>query len=134
MPHAVQIETQAEQQGLAHLHGQTAARGTGRQLAFDRREDAFDQRAAAVEPVRKRPPHLRTHAAHTPGFLSPLGGDHASRSELLTNVAVIPRAVELGIGQHQPMRVCWHAVATTVGKFAQSFHGPRRALCDNRNC
>src|SRR6516164_2239091 len=101
MPQAVQIETQAEQQGLAHLHGQAAARSAGRELAFDRGEDTLDQRAAAVESARKRPPHFGTHAAYAPSFLSAFGRDHALRSELLTNVGMISFAVEFRIGQYQ---------------------------------
>ena len=62
MPQPIQIETQAEQQGLPHLHRQTAARGAGRELAFDRREDALDQRAAPVELLGK----ARRISARTP--------------------------------------------------------------------
>lgn len=102
MPQAIQVETQAKQQGLPNLHGQTAPRGPSRELAFDRREDTLDQSTTTVDPRWKRPPHFGTHPVHAPGFLSSLGGDHALRSELLTNVSMIPLAVELGIGQHQP--------------------------------
>jgi hypothetical protein len=83
MPQAVQIETEAEQQSLAHLHTQAAAWASRRELAFDRREDALDQSTAAVEPDRKRPPHFGTHAAHAPSFLSALGRDHTLRSKFL---------------------------------------------------
>jgi hypothetical protein len=62
MPQAIQIETQAEQQGLANLHAQTVARGTSRKLAFDRGEDALDQSTAPVQPLWKYPPHFGTHA------------------------------------------------------------------------
>ena len=133
-PQAIQIETQTKQQGLANLHAQAAARGPCRKFAFDRREYALDQSAAPIQPAGKRPPHFRTDSVHSPGFLSPLGGDHTVRSELFPNVGVVPLAVEFRIGQHQPNGGCWEAVATTAGKFAQSFQGPRRALCDNRNC
>jgi len=51
---------------------------------------------------REGPPHLGPHSVHSPRFLSALGGDHTPRSQLLTNVGVIPLAVELGVGQHQP--------------------------------
>src|SRR5207245_4224378 len=101
MPQAVQIETQAEQQGLANLHRQAAARGASRELAFDRREYALDQRTAPVDAGRKCSAHLRAHATHAPGFLSALGRDHTVRPELLTNVTVIPLAVDLGLGPHQ---------------------------------
>jgi hypothetical protein len=116
MPQAVQIETQAEQQGLAHLHGQTAARGAGRQLAFDRREDAFDQRAAAVNPLREGTSHLGADSVHAPGFLSAFGRNHALRSEMFTNVGVIAFAVELRVGQHQP----------DAGLFGSSFDNGRQ--------
>ena len=36
------------------------------------------------------------------GFLSTLGRDHTARPELLSDVGVIPLAVELGVCQHQP--------------------------------
>jgi hypothetical protein len=134
MPQAIQIETQAEQQGLPHLHRQTAAWGASRELAFDRREDALDQCATPVELLWKGSPHLGTHSVHAPSFLSTLGGDNTLRSELLPNVGVISLAVEFASASTSPMRVCWEAVLTTAGKFAQSFHGPRRAVCDNKNC
>src|SRR6266852_3918587 len=95
---AIQIETQSEQQGLAHLHGQRAARCAGRELALHRAEQALDQRSAAVEPSWERPAHLSSHSVYAPCFLSSLGGDHTLRSELLPDVGVIPFAVEFGIG------------------------------------
>ena len=101
MLQAVQIETQAEQQGLANLHAQAAARGPRRELAFDRGEYALDQSAASMQLVWKRLPHLRTNPMHSPSFLSPLGGDHTVRSELFPNVRVVPLAVELCISQHR---------------------------------
>ncbi len=54
MLQAVQIETQAKQQGLAHLHRQAAAWSASRELALDRGEDTLDQRAVAIESLRKR--------------------------------------------------------------------------------
>ena len=102
MPQAVQIETQAEQQGLAHLHGQAAAWGPRRKLAFDRREDTLDQSTTPIESLRERLPHFGAHAVHAPSFLPTLGGNHTLRSKFLSNVGVIPLAVELRIGQHQP--------------------------------
>ncbi len=101
MPQAVQIEIQAEQQSLAHLHRQASPRGARRELAFDRGEYALDQSASPVESRRKRPAHLRTDTTYSPGFLSTLGGDHALCPELLTDVSMIPFAVELCIGQDQ---------------------------------
>ena len=101
MPPAIQIETQAEQQRLSFLHGQGAARCTSRKFALHRREQGFDQRAAAIDAARERSPHLGAHSLEAPGFLSALGGDHTVRSELLPDVGVISLAVELGVGQHQ---------------------------------
>ena len=34
----IHIETQSEEQGLTHLHGQRATRGASREFSFDRRE------------------------------------------------------------------------------------------------
>jgi hypothetical protein len=39
---------------------------------------------------------------NTPGFLSALGRDHTLRPELLPDVGVVPLAVKLDVGQHQP--------------------------------
>ena len=79
MPQTVQIETQAEQQGLARLHGQAAAWSSREQLAFDRGEHTLDQGSVSVQPLRKSPPHLGAHAVNAPVFPSALGGDHAVR-------------------------------------------------------
>ena len=130
----IQIETQSEQQGLTHLRAQRSTRCAGREFSFHRGEQALDQGAAAVNPLRESPPHFGTHSVHAPGFLSAFGGDHALRSESLADVSMIALAVELRVGQHQPDVGCWEAASTTAGKFAQSFHGPRRASCDNTNC
>ena len=82
--------------------------------------------------------NARRISARTPWkrqvFLSPLGRNHALRAELLPDVGVIPLAVELGVGQHQPDPCLLEAVSTTAGKFAQSFHGSRRAICASRDC
>ncbi len=102
MPQAVKVETQAEQRGLTSLDAQRAAGCAGRQLALDRREDALDQSAASVEAMRERPAHFGPDALDSPGLLPALGGNHALRPELLLDVGVIPLAVELGVGQHQP--------------------------------
>lgn len=101
MLQAVQIETQAEQQGLAHLGAQRTTGCASRELALHRTEQAFDQGSASVEASRERPPHLRAHSVDAPGFLSALGGDYTQRAELLPDVGVIPLAVELGVGQNQ---------------------------------
>ena len=101
---AIQIETQAEQQGLTLLRARRTARCTSREVALYRREQRFDQGPAPIEPLRERPPHLGANFAHSPGFLAALGRDHALRPELLPDIGVIPLAVELGVSQHQPGR------------------------------
>src|SRR5215470_12297184 len=98
----VQIETQAKQQGLTRLHGPAAARRASRKLAFDGREYTLDQSTATVAPLRKCSPHLGAHSMDAPRLLFALGGNHALRSKWLPDVGVIPLAVELGVGQHQP--------------------------------
>jgi hypothetical protein len=102
MPQSIQIETQAEQQGLTLLRAQRATWCTGRELALDRREQALDQRATPVNPSWEGPTHLGAYSVDAPGFLAALGRDHALRPELLPDVSMIPFAVELGVGQHQP--------------------------------
>jgi hypothetical protein len=96
MLQAIQIETQAQQKSLALLHQQ---RGAGRSR---REEESFDQSPTPVELLRKRSPHLGAHAVDAPGFLSPLGRNHALRAESLPDVNVILCAVELGVGQYKP--------------------------------
>jgi hypothetical protein len=98
---AIQIETQSEQQGLTHLHAQRTTRCTSREFPFHGREQAFDQGAAALNPLREGTPHLDTHSVHAPCFLSALGGNHALRSEALADVGRIALAVEFRVGQHQ---------------------------------
>ena len=64
----IQIETQSEQQGLTHLHGQGATWGASREFSFDRREQALDQGPATVGPAREGASHLGTHSVQAPGF------------------------------------------------------------------
>ena len=92
MLQAVQVETQSEQQGLAHLHPERATGRASRELALHRREHRFDQGAAPVELSRKGPPHFGPHSAHPPGFLPTLGGDYALGPELPAETRVIPRS------------------------------------------
>jgi hypothetical protein len=101
MPQAIHIETQPEQQRLPPLGAQRAAWCTGREFALHRTEQALDQRATTIDPSRELPPHLGAHSMEAPGFLSTLGGDHTLCPELLSDVGMIPLAVELGVGQHQ---------------------------------
>jgi hypothetical protein len=102
MPQAVQVETQSEQQGLAHLHAERVTGRASRELALHRREHRFDQGAAPVELSRKSPPHFGTHPAHPPSLLPTLGRDRALGPAPPADRRVIPLAVELGVGQHQP--------------------------------
>lgn len=78
MLQAVQVETQAEQQGLTHLHPKRATGRACREFTLDRREQCFNQGTAAVELARKRPPHFGAHFADAPRLLPALGGDYAS--------------------------------------------------------
>jgi len=57
MPQAIQIETQAEQQGLPLLRAQGTTWCTGRELALDRRKQALDQSAAPVHSSWEFPTH-----------------------------------------------------------------------------
>src|SRR5579864_8510104 len=102
MPQAVEIETQSEEQSLTLLCAQRTTGRSGRELAFHRTEHALDQGSAPVESSRKYSPHLGAHPMDAPAFLSALGGNHTVGPELLPDVGVIPLAVELGVGQHQP--------------------------------
>jgi hypothetical protein len=129
MPQAVQIETQAERKSLTLLHWQGATGSSRRELAFDGAEQALDRGAAAIEPEGKLPPHLCPHPMDVPVFLPPLGRNYAVRPELLPDVGVIPPALSNSTSAStSPIRVCWEAVRTTAGRFARSFHGPRRAI------
>ena len=114
MPQAIEVETQSEQQGLAHLHPERAAGRPSRELALHRREHRFDQGAAPVELSRKRPPHFGPHSAHPPGLLPTLGRDHAPGPQWAPEVGMIPLAIEFGVGQH-------HSDARLLGsRFAQA--------------
>ena len=79
----VQIETQSEQESLAHLRAQRSTRCTGRKFSFHRREQTLDQGTTAVNPLRECAPHLGAHSVQVPGFLSAFGGNYALRSKAL---------------------------------------------------
>jgi hypothetical protein len=102
MLQVIKIEAQSEQEGLALLHKQPPAGRAGREFALHRREDALDQSTAPIEAAWKCPPHFGSHPAQAPGFLPTLRRDYPLRAESLPDVGVVPRAVEFGIGQHQP--------------------------------
>src|SRR5271167_2546023 len=101
MPQTIQIETQAEQQGLAHLGAQRTTGRPSRELALHRTEQTLDQSPAAIEASRERPPHLGAYSVQVPRFLSAFGGDYTLRPELAPDIGVISLAVEFGVGQHQ---------------------------------
>ncbi len=103
MPQAIEVEGQAEQQGLTDLQRHAAARCFRRQLAFDHREDRLDLRPVSIQLTRERSVHL------VPDFsfrVAPTArsGDHTVGPQSLRNVAVILLGVELGVGQHQADR------------------------------
>jgi hypothetical protein len=100
MPLTMQIETQAEQQGLTLMGLQRTSRRASRELALHRTEQALDQSTTAIEASRKRPPHLSAYSAQGPRLLSALGGDHALRPEVAPD-EVLFLAVELGVGQNR---------------------------------
>jgi hypothetical protein len=104
MLQAVQIETQSEQQSLAHLHSQRAARCTSRELALDRRKQALDQSATPIKPSWKCPAHLGAHSAEAPRFLSTLRGDHAPRPELLPDLGMIPVEGRSSVVEQRPFK------------------------------
>jgi hypothetical protein len=62
MLHAIQIEPQTEEQGLATQHGQRAARRKSREFALHWDIDAFDQIRAPKELSRRRLLNLWTHS------------------------------------------------------------------------
>src|SRR5580698_3900446 len=101
MPQTIQDETQAEQQVLTDLGAQRTTGRASRELALHRTEQTLDPSTAAIKASRERPPHLGTHSADAPGFLSALGRDYTLRPELAPDVDVISLAVERGVGQHQ---------------------------------
>ncbi len=70
----VQIETQSEQQGLTHLCAQRSTWRTGREFPFHGREQALDQGAAAVNPLREFTPHHGAYSAQAPCFRPALAG------------------------------------------------------------
>ena len=133
MPQAIQIETQAKQQGLANLHRQAAAWGSRRELAFNRGEYALDQRATPIQSGRKCPSHFGTYSAYAPGLLPTLGGDHTSRSQLLPNVSVVSLAVEFGVGQHQADACLLGSRFDNGRQIRTIVPGTRRAICDSKN-
>jgi hypothetical protein len=102
MPQAIQIETESEEQGLTLLSAQGTTWCTRRELALDRRKQTLEQSTAPVHSSWEFPTHLGTHSVAAPGFLAALGGDHALRPELLSDVSRISLAIEFGVGQHQP--------------------------------
>src|SRR6266852_4577321 len=63
VPQAVEVISQAEQQGLADLRTQAATRSAGGEFALDHRKDRFDLRALSIALLRKLLVHLSTENA-----------------------------------------------------------------------
>ncbi len=110
MPQAIQVETQAEQQSLERLHAERASGGASRELTLRRGENA-DQSPPPIDAARKGSPHFSAHSPQAPRLLTALSRDDTPGAELAPNISMIALAVEFGIGQHQPDRVCSEAVA-----------------------
>src|SRR6266852_8154477 len=103
VPQAVEVISQAEQQGLADLRSQATARSAGGEFALDHRKDGFDLRALSIALLRKLPVHLSTQNS----FGNPparLRRDNALRSPALPNMLVVGFGIKLGIGKHQAQR------------------------------
>src|SRR5260370_41097628 len=103
VPQAVEVISQAEQQGLADLRSQAAARSAGGEFALDHRKGGFDLRALSIALLRKLPVHLSTQNS----FGNPparLRRDNALRSPALPNMLVVGFGIKLGIGKHQAQR------------------------------
>src|SRR5260370_42495537 len=100
VPQAVEVISQAEQQGLADLRTQAATRSAGGEFALDHRKDRFDLRALSIALLRKLLVHLSTENAfgNTPARLR---RDNALRSPALPNMLVVGLGIKLGIRQHQ---------------------------------
>jgi hypothetical protein len=96
----IKIVGEAEQEGLAALRQQTAARSAAREFAFGDREDSLDQGTAGVFLPREMVSHLGANAVNAPSFLTPLGGDDTQGMQLPADKGVIALGIELGIGQH----------------------------------
>jgi hypothetical protein len=75
---AIEIVSQAEQQSLATLGEQTAARRAAGEFAFGHREHGFDQGTTAVEATGKVVSHFGADAVDAPGFLAAFGGNDAA--------------------------------------------------------
>jgi hypothetical protein len=84
VPQAVEAISQAEQQSLADLRTQAAARSAGGEFALDHRKDRFDLRALSLALLRKLPVHLATENSlgNTPARLR---RNNALRSPALPN-------------------------------------------------
>src|ERR1700731_445653 len=98
MPQAVEVVGKAEQEGLANLGGQAASGSARGELAFDRRENAFDLGALAVRFFRKGAEHLIPNGA-VRDTSAPRGND-AHRSQALRNVLMVAFGVKLPARQH----------------------------------
>jgi hypothetical protein len=100
VPQAIEVVSEAEQQGLANLRGQAAPRSARRKFAFDHRENGFDLRALPILFPWKSPVHLVAEGSFRDAPAR-VRRDDALRSQALPNVLVVGFRVELGIRQHQ---------------------------------
>jgi hypothetical protein len=99
MPQAVEVKGQAQQQRLADLQRQAAARCFGREFTFDHREDRFYLRARPLQFSRKSTMPLVADFSFR-DTASWVGADHAVRPQRRAHVAVICFGVARGVGQH----------------------------------
>src|SRR5258708_22115621 len=100
VPQAIEVVSEAEQQGLANLRCQAAPRSARRKFAFNHRENGFDLGALPIVFPWKSPMHLVADGSlrNAPARVR---RDDALRSPALPNVLVVGFRIELGIRQHQ---------------------------------
>jgi hypothetical protein len=94
---AVEIEGQAEQQGLAGLGIDSSAGGTARELAFHCREDALDQGALRLLFGGEVFSNLKAHSG-CPAAGAALGGDDAVGPQLLATKNMVAFEIKFGVG------------------------------------
>jgi len=94
VPQAVEVEGKTEQECLANLNRQAAARGPRGQFAFYRGEGGFDLDTLAVGLRGKVAEHQIANFAV--GYTATLGRDDALCSQTLPNVLMIGFGMRLG--------------------------------------
>src|SRR5260370_40837898 len=100
VPQAIEVVSEAEEEGLANLRLQAAPRSARRKFAFNHRENGFDLGALPIVFPWKSPMHLVADGSlrNAPARVR---RDDALRSPALPNVLVVGFRIELGIRQHQ---------------------------------